>query len=579
MTDMKRLILTIICLTLCAATFAQPWEQNYAGKGFAVQDTTICGRHAIFVIPRNANGRWIARPAFIGAFAQVDDALLERGWSFGLLDLMDEYASPSAQAAFTEFCNYARDHHKLSEKVVLEGLSRGGWFSLVYAGNNPDRVEKLYIDAPLCDLHGFEKVEPVKAAAKLWQEAGIGPEQFYSYARDHFDRIKDIPIFVVYGAADRVVPFEKQFGTFNLSGCREISIIGKTGCDHHPHSLMPCDTIVNFLTKPRALPREKVASGKALCFENYLNDVAKAGNDIHSIMVLQHGKVLFEQWMGEGAPDKPHALWSCSKTFCSAAVGFAITEGYLGLDTRIIDIFPECKPRKVSRNLKAMTVRDLLTMTCGHETDPTYAVWNTESGWVKQFLAQEVVHEPGTAFCYNSLGTYVLSAAVQKLTGQKIVDYLTPRLFEPLGIDKPRWDESPEGVCCGGWGLYLKTEDLARMGQCLLQGGKWEGRQVIPAWWAKEIGSKQVASIPGGQPASKAPEFQSEYYKENNDWCQGYGYQMWRCRFNGYRADGASSQYIMVFPDKDAVIVTTAHDDDMQRVLNQVYDNIFPALD
>ena len=575
---MKRLILTFICLTMCAATFAQSWEQNYADRGFAVQDTTICGRHAIFVIPQNANGRWIARPAFIGAFAQVDDALLERGWSFGLLDLMDEYATPQAQAAFTEFCNYARDHHNLSEKVVLEGLSRGGWFSLVYAENNPDRVEKLYIDAPLCDLHGFERVEPVKVAAKLWQEAGIEPEQFYSYAKDHFDRIKDIPIFVVYGSVDHAVPFEKQLGTFDLSGCKEISIIGKTGCDHHPHSLMPCDTIVNFLTKPRALPREKVTFHKALCFENYLNDVSKAGNDIHSIMVLQHGKVLFEQWMSEGAPDKPHALWSCSKTFCSAAVGFAITEGYLTLDTRIIDIFPEFKPRKVSKNLKAMTVRDLLTMTCGHETDPTYEIWNTKEGWIRQFLAKEVKYEPGTAFCYNSLGTYVLSAAVQKLTGQKIVDYLTPRLFEPLGISKPRWDESPEGVCCGGWGLYLKTEDLARMGQCLLQGGKWEGRQVIPAWWAKEIGSKQVESIPGGQPASKAPEFQSEYYKENNDWCQGYGYQMWRCRFNGYRADGANSQYIMVFPDMDAVIITTAHDDNMQRVLNQVYDNIFPAL-
>ena len=558
---------------------AQNWEDHYASTGFTVQDTTICGRRAVFVIPQHPNGRWIARPAFIGAFAQVDDALLAKGWSFGLLDLMDEYASPSALDAFNQFCDYACAKYNLSGKVVLEGLSRGGWFSLIYAENYPDRVEKLYIDAPLCDLTGFaEHSNFIKDAEEMWAREGLSPEKFHTFARDNFYRIKDIPIIAVYGAADPIVPFEKQLGTFDFSGCKEISIIGKTGCEHHPHSLDPCDTIVNFLTKPRPLERLSPDPVRQQCFQNYINAVKNAGNDIHSIMVLQHGKVLFEQWMGEGAPDKPHPLWSCSKTFCSAAVGFAITEGYFSLDTRIIDIFPEFKPRKVSRNLKAMTVRDLLTMTCGHETDPTYEIWSTSEGWVRQFLSKEVKYTPGTAFCYNSLGTYVLSAAVQKLTGEKIVDYLRPRLFEPLGIAQPTWDESPEGVCCGGWGLSLKTEDLARMGQCLLQGGKWEGRQVIPEWWAKEIGAKQVESIPGGQPASKAAEFQSEYYKKNNDWCQGYGYQMWRCRFNGYRADGASSQYIMVFPDKDAVIITTAHDDDMQRVLNQVYDNIFPAL-
>ena len=246
---MKRILLLL--LLTGSSAFAQSWEQNYADKGFMVQDTTIRGRRAVYVVPPQANGRWIARPAFIGAFAQVDDALLERGWSFGLLDLMDEYATPDAQDAFTAFCDYGHKRHGLSEQVVLEGLSRGGWFSLVYAENHPDRVDKLYLDAPLCLLTGFDNPH-IRNAEAQWAAAGIPPEAFHTYARDHFSRIKDKPVIVVYGAADPVVPFEKQFGTFDLSGCRDLSIIGKTGVEHHPHSLSPCDTIVRFLVKDPA---------------------------------------------------------------------------------------------------------------------------------------------------------------------------------------------------------------------------------------------------------------------------------------------------------------------------------------
>ena len=232
-----------------AADEPKPWEQIYAEKGFTVEDTVIRGRRAVLIVPRNANGRWIARPAFIGAFAQVDDALLNLGWSFGLLDLMDEYASPDAQEAFTEFCDYARKKYHLSRKVVLEGLSRGGWFSLLYAENNPGRIDKLYLDAPLCVLlPRFVRNPHVQSAAKQWEERGLAPESFYTYARDNFSRIKKIPIIVVYGAADPIVPFEQQFGTFDLSLCKKLKLIGKTGCAHHPHSLDPCGPIVDFLT-------------------------------------------------------------------------------------------------------------------------------------------------------------------------------------------------------------------------------------------------------------------------------------------------------------------------------------------
>ena len=249
---MKAFRLLFALLLVSGTVSAQSWEQPYADRGFTVQDTVICGRRAVFVVPPQANGRWIARPAFIGAFAQVDDALLELGWSFGLLDLMDEYATPDAQEAFTVFCDYGHKRYGLSRKVVLEGLSRGGWFSLVYAENHPDRVDKLYLDAPLCDLTNFRN-EHIRKAGEQWAASGIPEEKFRTYAKDHFARVKGMPIIVVYGAADPTVPFEQQFGTFDLSGCRDLSLIGKTGVGHHPHSLSPCDTIVRFLAKPERL--------------------------------------------------------------------------------------------------------------------------------------------------------------------------------------------------------------------------------------------------------------------------------------------------------------------------------------
>ena len=216
-------------------------------------------------------------------------------------------------------------------------------------------------------------------------------------------------------------------------------------------------------------------------------------------------------------------------------------------------------------------------MNCGHDTDPTRAVREKkDADWVKEFLAWPVEHKPGTFFCYNSVGTYMLSAIVQKVTGEKIVDYLWPRLFRPLGIVNVRWEESPQGVNTGGWGLYLKTEDLAKMGLLLLQDGKWQGKQLLPEGWVKEASAAQVPSLPAGV----RPEWlkKMKMTPKNSDWLQGYGYQMWRCRHNAFRADGANGQYILVLPDKDAVIVVTAHLPDMQSELNLIWKYLLPAL-
>ncbi len=321
------------------------------------------------------------------------------------------------------------------------------------------------------------------------------------------------------------------------------------------------------------LPRGKATKQLDEAMSAYLQAVKDCSEDLHSIMVVQHGKVLEEKFF---VPDTAHVLHSVSKTFTSTAVGFAISEGLLKLDDKIVDIFPESVPGNASDTLKRVTIRNLLTMNSGHGTDPSGSIRRGDGDWIRGFMEWPLEYEPGTCYCYNSLGTYVLSAAVQKVTGQKIVDYLDTRLWQPLGIEKPRWQESPAGINTGGWGLYLHTQDLAKMGVCILNGGKFGSKQVIPAEWAAEMSAYQVPSCPSGQNEVQMREKGID--PSTSDWLQGYGYQMWRCRHNAFRADGAWGQYIIIIPDKDAVVAMTAHISDMQEEINLVWDNILPAL-
>ncbi len=311
--------------------------------------------------------------------------------------------------------------------------------------------------------------------------------------------------------------------------------------------------------------------------EKYLAAVEKEGQDLHSIMIVKDGAVVYENWMSEGSADEPHILNSVSKTFTSMAVGLAISEGRLALDEKLVDIFPEHCPENPSEYLKEITVEHLLTMSCGHSTDPTYKSWEVKDrSWIRFFMEHPVTHKPGTLFCYNSLGTYVLSAIVQKRTGEKVADYLYPRLFRPLGINNVSWIESHEGINTGGWGLFLKTEDLAKMGLMILQKGQFNGCQVVPAEWIESASSAQVPCVPAGMNSDDADKLRK--VAKTSDWLQGYGYQMWRSRYNSFRADGANGQYILVIPEKNAVVVTTAHIQDMQAELNLIWKHIYPAL-
>ena len=218
-------------------------------------------------------------------------------------------------------------------------------------------------------------------------------------------------------------------------------------------------------TKSKALPRadfpEQVGvSSKAI--SELLDDFERSGIELHSIMILRHGKVAFETWRDPYAPDIPHTMYSVSKSFASIATGFAIDEGLLTLDTKVIDIFPEYRPQKYDANLEKMTVFHLLTMTAGK--DVSVLENKAKVSWLKSFFGARWAFAPGEGWKYISENCYVLCAIIQKLTGMTVREYLAPRLFKPLGIrENPAWETDPNGLEAGGWGLFITTEEVAKV--------------------------------------------------------------------------------------------------------------------
>jgi|WetSurSiteA1Bulk_404760.scaffolds.fasta_scaffold00237_13 CubicO group peptidase (beta-lactamase class C family) len=332
-----------------------------------------------------------------------------------------------------------------------------------------------------------------------------------------------------------------------------------TACKNAPE-------IQDVTALPRSVPEaEGVSSAGILTF---LDSLAVSRHELHSFMLLRHGKVIAEGWWDPYKPELKHTLYSTSKSFTSTAVGLAVSDSLLTVNDKVISFFPDDLPAMVSPFLADMTVKDLLMMSAGQDPDPTHSVVAADSNWVKAFLALPVVNDPGTKFLYNSLATYMLSAIVQKVTGEKIVDYLTPRLFDPLGIQGADWEVDPRGINTGGWGLRLKTEDMAKFGQLYLQKGAWNGRQIIPAAWVEEATTFKIDQAPD------APQSR----KDSSDWMQGYCYQFWRCRHNAFRGDGAYGQYIIVMPDQDAVLAIQAETPDMQDEINLVWKYLLPAI-
>ena len=291
---------------------------------------------------------------------------------------------------------------------------------------------------------------------------------------------------------------------------------------------------------------------------------------VHGFVLARHGKVIAEgSWKPFDTLRETHMLYSHSKSFTSTAIGFLVDAGMLDLDERIVDIFSNEVPAKVSENMRQMRVRDLLTMNDGMSPGD---VCRKEPGknWVRAFLSDEVAYKPGSRFKYDSCATYMLSAIVQKRSGEGMMEFLDSRLFKPLGFGRVWSTTCPDGIPCGGWGMNMTTRDLARFGLLYLQKGVWNGKRILSPDWVSLATTRHTWC---GAAASDAKAL-----NDGADWDQGYGFQFWRCRHGAYRADGAAGQITVVMPEQDAVVSVHAGLGDIQKELDLVWKHLMPAM-
>lgn len=299
---------------------------------------------------------------------------------------------------------------------------------------------------------------------------------------------------------------------------------------------------------------------------DFLRRAREACVEMHGLMILRHGKVCFEGWWKPYAPQYKHSMFSFSKTLTATAIGFAEQEGILTLDERLVDIFPDLCPEAPSENLQKADIYSLLTMSCGHETEISREE-DASPDWIAAFLRHEFKYAPGTMFQYNTPGTNMLAAILQRKTGQTVSEYLDTRLFLPLGIEGARCLKLADGVERGGSGFFLSTEDMARLAQFYLQKGVWEGRRLLRESWFDRASACQIATV--------NPVFSNH----DSNWRCGYGFQMWRCIPEGvYRMDGAYGQFGVIFPDQDAVVAINSASVYPDDLLNILWDTLLPAM-
>lgn len=308
---------------------------------------------------------------------------------------------------------------------------------------------------------------------------------------------------------------------------------------------------------PRCTPEEQgVESGYLASFFRELSESDEI--HLHTVMVLRGGHVIAEGSCQPYDSGIWHVCHSMSKSVTGLAVGIARGEGLLNLDDRLVDIFRRRVGPIQQLRKKNLSVWHLLTMSSGVSFNETGAV--TEEDWVKGYLESGFLFEPGEKFYYNSMNSYMLSAAIREITGQNLTEYLAPRLFEPMGITKLFWQRCPKGTELGGWGLYLLPEDMAKLGLLMLNRGCWNGRQLVPADWIDEMSEKWMDT----------PKEIGLY---------GYGYQVWMCERQGsFQFNGMLGQNVFVFPDIDMVIVTTAGSEELFQVsgISEIVEKYFP---
>ncbi|MDO5112183.1 MAG: serine hydrolase [Clostridia bacterium] len=284
---------------------------------------------------------------------------------------------------------------------------------------------------------------------------------------------------------------------------------------------------------PRSTPERMGMSSAAMerLFRELSAQPASLG--LHACMVLRHGHVIAEGYWSPYKADVPNMLFSMSKSVVGTAVGIAIDEGVLTLDERVVDVFSDIVTPAMQKQHKTLTVRHLLTMSSGNRFNEVGSV--LDDSWLRMFLESVPKFEPGSAFEYNSLNTYVLAAILRRKTGLTLTEYLAPRLYAPLGITRYDWEVCPQSVEKGGWGLSLTLEDCAKLGQLYLNKGEWKGKRIVSREWVEMATAKQIET-PNG---------------ESKD---GYGFQIWMNGRDAYQFNGAFGQYVIVLPALDAVV-------------------------
>lgn len=309
-----------------------------------------------------------------------------------------------------------------------------------------------------------------------------------------------------------------------------------------------------------------------------MNKVITPG--LHGVMVAQHGNVIFERFYGDDTPSTYFETYSTGKTLVALAAGLAYDEGKLDLSARVVDFFPDKVPANLPDSMASLTVRQLLTMTSGfEENDRMMSVFKPNTpdkdsiDWALEYFKTISKHRPGTYFYYNLFSTYLVCDILHQLTHEDLVDYLMPRLLEPMNIKRINWERSPKGICAGGWGAKLCCEDMIKIGQLMLQQGKWNGKQLISAEWMGMMTANLVESAPNTILTKNIPTAAKPYPGEMHS--MGYGFFVWHGGHNSYRAEGLGAQFIVVLPDQDAVLVIMAN----TTLTNEIFDKVvWPQL-
>jgi CubicO group peptidase (beta-lactamase class C family) len=311
---------------------------------------------------------------------------------------------------------------------------------------------------------------------------------------------------------------------------------------------------------PRSTPAEQGVDAAGI--DAFIAAVAPMPDaELHSLMVLRHGRVVAETWWEPYTPPAPHLLYSMSKSFTSTALGFAVAEGLVDLDATVLSYFPEFDSRVTDERSRSIRVRHVAAMASGHDDETIdRALAAGDGDMLLGFLLIPPDREPGTVFAYNQPCTYSLSAIIQRVSGGSLTEYLRPRLFEPLGIAVYGWRTDVLGRELGYAGLHVPTEAIAKVGQLYLRNGEWDGRRLLAAEWVAEATRSHVT-----------PD------RPDPDWNQGYGFQFWQSR-HGYRGDGAYGQFMLILPEADAVVAITSQSPNMQGMLNAAWDHLLPAL-